>query len=101
MVIDWRIYILRDFAHEDGRLAGREVLAINGVRAARIVEAMMEAAPGDGNAQTGRMHIIASWRFNRMLKSVVGLDSPFDLALRDVKGGRVKSEHLEGIELSK
>jgi hypothetical protein len=61
-VIGGRIFILRDFDAE-GKLAGREITAVNGVPARRLVETMMTASQGDGFVPTGR-----AARVNRIFK---------------------------------
>lgn len=83
-VIGGRIYILRDFDTE-GKLAGREITAINGVPAAKLVDTMMTASQGDGFAPTGR-----TARVNRIFKEGLlryfGMSGSFKVRLAKTRG---------------
>src|SRR5262249_33058675 len=59
-VLGGKLYILRDLANAKGTLAGKEVRAINGVTAEKIIHVMLSAAPGDGDVETARVRRIAS-----------------------------------------
>jgi len=78
-VIGGRIFILRDFA-TDGKLAGREIVAVNGIPAAQLVQTMMTASQGDGFVPTGR-----NARVNRIFKEGLlryfGMQGSFTVAL--------------------
>ena len=99
ILIDRKFYVVRDFAHEDGRLAGMEIRSINGVPISRIRDTMLAATPADGDVQSSRARLIASWRFNRLLLPLVGAGSPFDLVLWDAKRKRTRRERVDGLEL--
>jgi peptidase S41-like protein len=80
-VLDRKPYVLRDLATPDRRLAGREILSINGVPAAEIVARMLAATPGDGDVVTSRQLAISSWQFAENLVTLLDLHSPYEVAL--------------------
>lgn len=79
-LIDGRLYILRDFDGA-GKLAGREVVSVNGVAVAAIVARLMAAAPGDGFIGTGRAQRVAR-TFREGLFIHFGMQGQFALRLR-------------------
>lgn len=100
-VLDKKVYVLRDFSSADHHLAGREIRSINGVPASRIVETMLAAIPADGDVMTSRQYRISGWRFCGSLVSLLGINAPYTLSLRDAKTNRETKARLEGIELPK
>ncbi|HEX8184001.1 MAG TPA: hypothetical protein VF747_04600, partial [Blastocatellia bacterium] len=100
-VLDKRIYVLRDFSSADHKLAGREILSINGLPASKIVASMLAAAPGDGDVVTSRQLRISGWSFNGLLAGLIGARSPYDLTVTGATAGRKENVRLEGIELPK
>ena len=98
-VLAGRIYILRDLSDGPTPLAGREIRSINGVSAAKIVETMLRTTPGDGDSQTCRISRMNGWTLARRLPALVGLQSPFEVAVWDAKENREATVHLEGKEL--
>jgi hypothetical protein len=81
------VYISDDFATDNRRLAGAEIISINGVPAATIVQTLMTDTPGDGNILTGKaFHIgggggLGYFRalFSPMLSPLLGITNPFTL----------------------
>jgi hypothetical protein len=100
-VLDGNVYVLRDLSGTQGTLAGNEVRAVNGVDAGKIVQTMLAAMPGDGDVQTSRLRHIGGTNFARELIDLLGLESPYTVALRDAKQGREHTVRLDGIEASK
>ena len=78
-LIGGRIYVLRDL---DGalELAGREIVAVNGVPASAIVSRALNASHGDGFIATGREQRVAR-RFKEELFLQFGMQGRFTLAL--------------------
>ncbi len=79
-LIDGRLYILRDFDGA-GKLAGHEIVSVNGVAVAAIVARLMAAAPGDGFIGTGRAQRVAR-TFREGLFIHFGMQGQFTLRLR-------------------
>jgi hypothetical protein len=75
-----RLYILRDFDGA-GKLAGREIVSINGVAIGSIIERLTAAAPGDGFIATGRAQRVAR-KFKEELFTQFGMQGKFTLGLR-------------------
>jgi hypothetical protein len=78
-LIGGRLFILRDFDGA-GKLAGREIVAINGMAAGAIVRHLMAAAPGDGFITTGRAQRVAR-KFREALFTQLGMQDRFVLGL--------------------
>ena len=97
-IIDGRIFVWRDLADRGGRLAGKEILSINQLQAARLVPAMLAATGGDGNIQTSRVKRIEGWNFIEKLTPLTGAQSPFALTVLDPGGGRPEQISLEGAD---
>lgn len=97
-VLDGKVFVQRDFAHSDHRLAGSEINAINGVPVERIVTTMQQATPGDGDIQTSRQWMISGWRFATNLVSLQGLRSPYEISL--TRAGKSETVKLEGQTLT-
>jgi hypothetical protein len=75
-----RLYILRDFDGA-GKLAGREIVSINGVAIGSVIERLTAAAPGDGFIATGRVQRVAR-KFKEELFIQFGMQGMFTLGLR-------------------
>jgi hypothetical protein len=99
-VIDKKPYVLRDFTPAGG-LAGKEIISVNGVPAAKIVTTLLDAAGADGDVQTSRQYRISGWSFNGRLVSLMGLGSPYDMVVKDPGSRRQQKATLTGIELPK
>ena len=100
-ILDKGVFVYRDFSSADHNLAGKEVVSINGVPASKIVAAILETTPGDGDVLTSRQASASGWRFCTQLTSIMGLRSPYDVTLADQKTKREQRAHLTGMELSK
>jgi hypothetical protein len=96
-----KLYVFRDFSSPDHKLAGMEIVSINGVPAAKILATMLAAIPADGDVESSRQARIGDWRFSAWLIALLGLKSPYDVALRDAKTRREQKAILTGIELPK
>ena len=86
-LIDGRIYILRDF-DSAGRLAGREIVSVNGVATSVIVKRIIDSSHGDGFIATSRERRVAR-RFKEELFLQFGMQGKFSLALRGAAPGQV------------
>ncbi len=98
-VLAGRIYVVRDFSDGAATLAGREIRAINGVPAAKIVETMLATTSGDGDSQTCRISRMNGWTLARRLPALFGLHSPYEVTVWDAKENREARVNLEGKEL--
>ncbi len=98
-VLAGKVYILRDFSDGATTLAGQEIRSINGIPAAKIVETMLATTPGDGDSQTCRISRINGWTLARRLPALLGLQSPYEVTVRDAKENREATIHLKGKEL--
>lgn len=78
-VIEGRVFIFRDFA-QGGRLAGRELQAINGVPVSNMLRTLIEATSGDGEIRTGRA-LQAGRKFKELVFTVMGMQGSFELEL--------------------
>jgi hypothetical protein len=99
-VLGGKLYILRDLSNAKGTLAGKEVRAINGVTADKIVQVMLSAAPGDGDVVTARVRRIASG-FARDLIDLLGLESPYTVTYWDAEQGSENTIRLDGVDATK
>lgn len=86
-LIGGRVYILRDF-DDASNLAGREIVAVNGVAASVIVARAVNASHGDGYIATGREQRVAR-RFKEELFLQFGMQGRFTLTLGDATPGSV------------
>ena len=81
------LYVLRDF-DAAGKLAGREIVSVNGVAIDRIITRLLAAAPGDGFITTGRAQRVAR-KFREELFTHFGMQGQFTLGLRAARIERV------------
>ena len=98
-VLAGKVYILRDFSDGATTLAGREIRSINGIPAAKIVQTILAATPGDGDSQTCRISRMNGWTFARRFPALLGVHSPYEVTVWDAKDNREDTVHLEGKEL--
>jgi hypothetical protein len=99
-VLDGKMYVLRDLSDPKGTLAGKEVRAINGMTADRIIRVMLAAMPGDGDVQTSRLRR-AGDNFAGNLIDLLGLESPYMVTYRDDKRGSEKSITVDGVDFKR
>jgi hypothetical protein len=97
-LLQGRVYILRDYA-SDGKLAGREIVAINGVPVADIVARLAAATAGDGFIATSRARDVAH-TFKEGLYAHYGMQGRFALALRSEAGKAGDTAQFEGQPLA-
>jgi hypothetical protein len=95
-VLDSKAYIFRDYA-KSGALAGKEILAINGVPAGRIVSTMLAAAMKDGNTQTTRERDAGGW-FGLNLIALLGLSAPYEIVLTGAVTNHNESITVAGLK---
>lgn len=99
-VLNGKLYILRDLSSAKGTLAGKEVRAINGVPADKIIPVMLAAAPGDGDVETARVRRIEAGFANNLI-DLLGLESPYTITYRDAKQGMENTVRLDGVDAAK
>lgn len=97
-VLDGKVYAFREYSADDHAVAGLEIRRINGMPIDRILSVMLAATPGDGDSRTVR-----PWRighgggFPRMLYALLGLESPFQIELRDPANGKAQELKVAGV----
>lgn len=97
-VLNSKVYVARDFSAE-GRLAGAQILSINGVDTASILKSMLTVVHGDGDSATAGPHQLSTRRgFARNLYLIAGLQSPF--TIRYELGGKNSETVLHGLTLN-
>src|SRR5207245_10023294 len=99
-VLDGKLYVLRDLSSEQGALTGKELRAVNGVAAHKIMETMLAAVPGDGDVHTSRRRRVGA-NFAGELIDLLGLGRPYTVALADRKQEGEQTVRLEGIAAAK
>jgi hypothetical protein len=99
-VLEGKLYILRDLSNAKGPLAGKEVRAINGVTADKIIQSMLVATPGDGDVETSRVRRIGA-NFASDLIDLLGLESPYTITYWDAKQGSENTIGLDGVDATK
>jgi C-terminal processing protease CtpA/Prc len=99
-VLSGKVYVVRDLSGGPRTLAGQEILAVNGVPAAQIVETMLAAMHADGDVQSARFRRVSD-HFSGELIDLLGLESPYSVTLRDSREGSEHSVRLAGIERAK
>lgn len=95
-VLESKAYIFRDYA-KDGTLAGKEILAINGVPAARIISTMLAASMKDGDVQTSRQRDI-SGDFASNLIVLLGLKVPYEVTLAGSGTNQTENVQVAGLK---
>lgn len=98
-VLDGRLWIVRDLATEGERLAGRELLAVNGVPARQLLETMLAASPRDGFGETMAPQSLRRFRFAGLLERLWAFDGAYEVTVRDDRG-RSERVTLAGAPLS-
>lgn len=94
-VLDGRVWVLRDLSAVGEPLAGRELLAVNGVPASRLVATMLAASPHDGFGETMGPQTLRLMRFAGMLERLYGFDGRYQVTVRGARGGE-QQVALEG-----
>ncbi len=95
-VIGRRAYVYRDLATTDRRLAGRELLSVNGIGTPYILDTFFAGLPRDGGVATSHAWRLTGWRFGGNLVRYYGMRSPFTLELARMNGGPDENVMLEG-----
>lgn len=94
-ILGRKIYVFRDYS-DANRLAGAEVLSINGVTSGQILPTMLASFHGDGDTPTpGPWRIGHGHTFAEELYALLGMESPF--RLRYTLAGRDGEVVLEGL----
>src|SRR5215831_9285037 len=96
-VLNSKAYVFRDYA-KGGTLAGKEILSINGVPAARIISTMLAAVSKDGNIQSSRQREISN-NFGENLITLLGLRAPYEVVLTGSGSEKVQVAGLKHQEL--
>jgi hypothetical protein len=99
-VLDDKLYVYRDLSSMPTSLVGKEIRAINGIAASRIVEKMLAAASGDGDIQTVRLKRISDWPFSIKLSTLLGLFGPYEVAYWEPDEKRELKVSLPGAVLA-
>ncbi len=97
-LIKGRVFVFRDFA-EGGKLAGREILSINGIPTQQIVNTMTAAMHGDGKIPSMRA-IEVGRAFKEQLYTLLDMREQFKVTLRDPKSKRTEQRDIAGQEFS-
>src|SRR5262249_26735366 len=97
-IVERRLYITHSYDIDHDTLAGKEILAVNGIRASKLLATILKAMPGDGNVPTGRAYRIGHDRgFSRMLAYLFKIRSPFLIVYRNPATGEMKEAHVLGL----
>lgn len=100
-VLDDKAYILHDLATNDSRLAGAEILKINGVPTEQMLKTMEAVVHGDGDTATsGPSRLSHKQTFVTSLYTLLGIKPPFQLVYRPLNGKKVESIELQGKTLN-
>lgn len=94
-ILGGRITVFRDYS-DAPKLAGAEILSINGMSAARILATLLASIHGDGDTPTaGPWRVGAGHMFARALYALAGVESPFQIEFRS--GGKSSKTTLAGL----
>jgi hypothetical protein len=72
-VLGGRAFVYRDLSNAAGVMAGRELLAVNGVQTRLILDSLYAVIPSDGFGRTLQPRSIDNFRFAGLLERVYGL----------------------------
>ena len=95
-VLNHRPYIFRDYARK-GTLAEREIQAINGLPASRIISTMLAAEGQDGDIQTSRERVIAQ-HFALNLIALLELKAPYEVMLAGSGTNQSETVQVPGLK---
>lgn len=98
-MIGGKPYVFRDLSSPASPLAGREIRAIGGVPAAKIVQTLLSATPGDGDIESAREARISNWRFSVGLVRMLGMRGPYRVTVWDAAERRETTVEIAGVEL--
>ena len=100
-VLDGKVYVFREYSEVAPGVAGLEIRRINGVAIEGILSKMLAATPGDADSQTVRPYRVGhGGGFPRLLYALIGIESPFQIELRDPANGKTREVKVSGITLS-
>ena len=94
-VLKSEAYVFRDYA-KAGTLAGKEILSINGVPAARMVFTMLAAVSKDGDIQSSRQRVISN-NFGENLITLLGMRAPYEVILTGSRSERMEKIQVAGV----
>ena len=95
-VLGGRAWVYRDLSNPAGVMAGRELLAVNGVQTRLILDSLFASIPSDGFGRTLQPRTIDNFRFAGLLERVYGFDGQYDVITSDGAGGRPSTIRLDG-----
>ncbi len=96
-LLQGRVFIFRDFS-EGNRLAGQEIVSINGMEIRSIVQTLSKAMHGDGNIPSMRA-IEVGRAFKELLFTMLGMRQQFKVVLRNPKSKSLTQHQIVGQEL--
>jgi hypothetical protein len=100
-VLGGKVFVFRDLSSEKGGLAGQEIVSINNMAAAAILEKMVKATPGDGDVTSARWYRLKGSGFASRLPDLIGLESPYTVKLWDAEAKKESVVNIPGMELPK
>ena len=97
-VLDGKVYTVREYMPDQQHLVGLEVHSINRVPIDKILSSMIRVTPGDGDSETARPWRIGhGGEFPRLLYTLIGIESPFEIELRDPETGAIRVARVSGV----
>lgn len=97
-MLDGKLYAFREYSPEDHGAAGLEIRRVNGIPIERILSTMLAMTPGDADSETGRPFRIGhGGGFPRLLYTLLGIESPFQIEFRNPASGKTRELTLAGV----
>ena len=99
-VLNGKVYVAREYLPDEQKLEGLELRRINRIGTDRILSVMLAATPADADSQTARPWRIAHeniFTFSRVLYSLLGVESPFQIEFRNPNDGKKRTLKVSGL----
>ena len=99
-VLGGKVYVFREYSEDPAGIAGLEIRRINTVPIEGILSKMLAATPGDADSQTVRPYRVGhEGGFPPLLYALIGIESPFQVELRDPANGKTREIKVSGLAL--
>lgn len=97
-ILQGKVYVLRDFSPQH-QLVGREIVRLNGVPTAKILQILTKSMHGDGNIPTMRA-IEVGRAFKELLFTMMDMRGQFTVVTRNPKTKSLEQHEISGQELA-
>jgi hypothetical protein len=95
--INRRPYLVRNYSDREDVALGVELVSINGMPMARIIEDLLPAISSDAHIETSKFLVLSSSvRFSQLFNIFYGITSSYEVGYRNPDSGKIETIVVEG-----